>query len=231
MAEPSKTSRPKGAIAQAAPRIAPRRKTADRRLRTLERLNNGLSVAHIARVDQLTAPRARQIIAEMLAGRETDPPAGFELTGELDRYHGFAPAQIPGAPDLAGGPRSRQNRARREVEGKFCPSQAFEIPRNAEGISGSETTHRLAAPKSRSVAPNPARGEAEGKCSASQDREVARKWRRNGLKRLNPRPEMVSPRRPRTYNIWYPGAQLMGGSLGVTREIFCIRGAKLRALL
>ena len=35
------------------------------------------TVAHIARVEQLMAPRAPQIIAEMLASRETDPPAGF----------------------------------------------------------------------------------------------------------------------------------------------------------
>ena len=37
---------------------------------------------------------------------------------------------------------------------------------------------------------------------------VARKWRRNGLKRLNPRREMVWARKPRTYKIWYPGARL-----------------------
>src|ERR1700722_855103 len=37
---------------------------------------------------------------------------------------------------------------------------------------------------------------------------VARKWRRNGLKRLNPRPEMVWARKPRTYKIWYIGARL-----------------------
>ena len=34
---------------------------------------------------------------------------------------------------------------------------------------------------------------------------VAGKWRRNGLKRLNPGPEMVWPRKPRTHNIWYGG--------------------------
>src|SRR5271156_348001 len=37
---------------------------------------------------------------------------------------------------------------------------------------------------------------------------VAGKWCRNGLKRLNPRPEMVWARKPRTHNIWYPGARL-----------------------
>ena len=37
---------------------------------------------------------------------------------------------------------------------------------------------------------------------------VARKWRRNGLKRLNPRPGMVWSRKPRSHNIWYTGARL-----------------------
>jgi hypothetical protein len=123
MAEPPKTPRPRGA----ATRIAPRRNTADRRLRILERLTTGLSVAHIAPVEQLTARRAPQIIAHMLAGRETDPPAGFELTSELARYHGFALAQIPGAPEAAApphltspeprsiSPKSSPPRSRREI--------------------------------------------------------------------------------------------------------------------
>jgi len=78
MAEPSKTSRLRAPpAAEAAPRIAPRRKTADQRPRIQERLTMGLTVAHVARVEQLTVRRVRQIIAEMLASRETDPPAGF----------------------------------------------------------------------------------------------------------------------------------------------------------
>ena len=36
--------------------------------------------------------------------------------------------------------------------------------------------------------------------------ESHRKWRRNGLKRLNPRLEMVWARKPRTHKIWYTGA-------------------------
>ena len=78
MAEPFTTSRLREApAAEAAARIASRRKTADQRLRILERLTMGLSVAHRARAEQLTARRAPQIIAEMLARRETDPSAGF----------------------------------------------------------------------------------------------------------------------------------------------------------
>src|SRR5271156_2691260 len=37
---------------------------------------------------------------------------------------------------------------------------------------------------------------------------VAREWRRNGLKRLNPRPKMVWAWKPRTHNIGCPGARL-----------------------
>jgi hypothetical protein len=63
--------------AEPAARVAPRRKTADQRLRILERLTTGLSVAHIARVEKLTVRRVQQIIAAMLESREIDPPAGF----------------------------------------------------------------------------------------------------------------------------------------------------------
>jgi hypothetical protein len=38
----------------------------------------------------------------------------------------------------------------------------------------------------------------------------------NALKRLNPGSEMVWARTPRTYNIWYTGARLIGGRSGVT---------------
>ena len=124
MAEPFTTSRLREAPpAEAAACIASRRKTADQRLRILERLTMGLSVAHRARVEELTARRAPQIIAEMLARRETDPPAGFaqfeiarlskamivammqgnlqavdrsvRLTSAIDGYHRFSRVQIP----------------------------------------------------------------------------------------------------------------------------------------
>jgi len=78
MAEPFTTSRPREApAAEAAARLASRRKTAGQRLRILERLTMGLSVAHRAQAEPLTARWAPQLIAEMLARRETDPPAGF----------------------------------------------------------------------------------------------------------------------------------------------------------
>ena len=42
---------------------------------------------------------------------------------------------------------------------------------------------------------------------ARRQNGVARKWRRNGLKRLNPRPELVWSRKPRTHKMWYAGAR------------------------
>src|SRR5271170_383363 len=173
MAEPSTTSRRQGTPAgEAAARIAPRRKTADQRLRIQERLTMGLTVAHIARVEQLTARRVRQIIAEMLARREADPAAGFvqlqiarlseamivarmmmmegklqavdrmiKLTGELDRYHGFPQARIPGAleatPPRRLAARLTAKRSRREMA-----SQLLEKIESAPGNGiGSEVSN------------------------------------------------------------------------------------------
>lgn len=79
MAKPAKTSpnaEPPPA-AEKAGRSAARRATAERKLRILERLTMGASVANIARVEKITIRRVRQIIADMLAKREADPPAGF----------------------------------------------------------------------------------------------------------------------------------------------------------
>src|ERR1700692_2782122 len=54
MSEPSTPPRLREPpAAEAAARVAPRRKTADQRLRIQERLTMGLTVAHIARVEQL----------------------------------------------------------------------------------------------------------------------------------------------------------------------------------
>jgi hypothetical protein len=54
----------------------PRRTTAERRLRILERLTAGVSVAQIALAEDLTPRRVRQLVAEMLAERAVDPPRG-----------------------------------------------------------------------------------------------------------------------------------------------------------
>jgi hypothetical protein len=54
-----------------------RRAPAERRLRILERLTAGVSVVEIARTEDLTIRRVRQLIAEALASREVDPAAGL----------------------------------------------------------------------------------------------------------------------------------------------------------
>jgi hypothetical protein len=58
-------------------RSAMRRTTAERKVRIFERLTAGVSIAQISSVENLTTRRVRQIIAETLAEREVDPPAGF----------------------------------------------------------------------------------------------------------------------------------------------------------
>src|SRR5271155_2000589 len=79
MSKPAQKSPSQEATAPPEParRVAMRRATADRRLRILERLTTGLTVAHIAREEGLSVQRIRRIIAEMLESREMDPPAGF----------------------------------------------------------------------------------------------------------------------------------------------------------
>ena len=80
MDKPSKKSRrveKSPPALELAPRLAPRRASAEWRMRILERLTCGLTVAHIARLENLTVHRVRQIIAGMLEERELDPPAGF----------------------------------------------------------------------------------------------------------------------------------------------------------
>ncbi|HEY3719397.1 MAG TPA: hypothetical protein VGL41_04575 [Roseiarcus sp.] len=169
MAKPSKKSRRNKASPPAvelAPRLAPRRTSAERRLRILERLTSGLTVAHIARIENLTVHRIRQIIAGMLEKRELDPPAGFvqlqiarlseamivartmmmegdlqamdrmiKLTGELDRYHGFASSRFPApaeaaSPRLAAAPPPAMLSAPDGGQGKFSSSQDTENARN-----------------------------------------------------------------------------------------------------
>ena len=159
----AKSRRNKGSppAVELAPRLAPRRTSAGRRLRILERLTCGLTVAHIANIENLTVHRVRQIIAGMLEKRELDPPVGFvqlqiarlseamivartmmmegdlqamdrmlELTGELDRYHGFASSRLPAlaeaAPRLATSPPRAMLSAPDGGQGKFSSSQGLE---------------------------------------------------------------------------------------------------------
>ncbi len=59
---------------------------------------------------------------------------------------------------------------------------------------------------------------------------VARKWRRNGLKRLNPRPEMLRPRKPGAPKIWRPerGDRLVVGPSQPAAQRLSLGVAKLQ---
>jgi len=52
------------------------------------------------------------------------------------------------------------------------------------------------------------RGASVAGIRGAREPDGARKGRRNDLKRLDPRPEMVWSRKPRSHNIWYTGARL-----------------------
>ena len=75
MPKPRQPSRP----AEPPPprRTAMRWATAERKLRILERLTSGASIAHVAHAENLTTRRAPQFTAEILPTRDVDPPAGF----------------------------------------------------------------------------------------------------------------------------------------------------------
>ncbi len=152
MAKSSRSLRQDAPPPEPARRVAPRRATADRRLRILERLTTGLTVARIGREEGLSVQRIRRIIAEMLESREIDPPAGFvhiarlseamivartmmmegilhaldrliKLTGELDPYHGFGKSPVSLPPE--GSQPRRLGGSRRELAGpNSTPSEA-----------------------------------------------------------------------------------------------------------
>ena len=225
MAEPFTTSRLREApAAEAAARIASRRKTADQRLRILERLTMGLSVAHRARAEPLTARRAPQIIAEMLALRETDPPAGFaqfeigrlskamivarttmmqgnlraldrsvRLTSALDRYHGFAQAQIPAPPEPPPPRRLGARQTAKRTRPEMAPQRLEKIesgPGNgmvSEASNPQDVVHGRAADRARVRSTSRENDEAaiqQGKFSASQALEIAQN--REGISKSAP---------------------------------------------
>jgi hypothetical protein len=164
MAKPSKKSRPAEAPAvEPAPRVAPRRKTADQRLRILERLTTGLSVAHIARVEKLTVRRVQQIIAAMLESREIDPPAGFVQL----QVHRLSAAMIVSHTMMMEGDLQavdRMIRLARELDRYHGFAQAPRPP---------DPPRRLAAPAPLQLTKSTRAEEADAKFSASQSIEIA----------------------------------------------------------
>ncbi len=60
-----------------AARLAARRDKAGRSLRIIDILASGVSVATLAREEGLSVRRMRELIQQIIARREADPPAGF----------------------------------------------------------------------------------------------------------------------------------------------------------
>jgi hypothetical protein len=160
MAKPSqKTLRPEAPAPKPARRVAPRRATADRRLRILERLTTGLTVAHIAREERLTVTRIRQILAGMLESREIDPPAGF-VQIQIAR---LSEAMIVARTMMMEGDLQAMDRLIR-LTGELDRYHGFgkpPVPLPAEG----SPPQRLAGPRSELTAKNSAPSEAETKVS------------------------------------------------------------------
>jgi hypothetical protein len=73
--------------------------------------------------------------AMMMEGDLRSMDRMLELTGELDRYHGFAPSRLPApgeaaSPRLATSPPRAMLSAPHGAEGKFSSSQSLENTRN-----------------------------------------------------------------------------------------------------
>jgi hypothetical protein len=135
MTEPAETSpHPTASAPEASVRSAPGRNKADQRLRIFD-TPNGLIQLQLARLAEA------MILARtmMRAGDLNAMDRLIKLVGELDRYHGYRPAQIVAGPEG----RSRWRRAStrsvaessREAGGKFSGSEPLEIPQNQIGIS------------------------------------------------------------------------------------------------
>jgi len=170
MAKSSKKSRrkePSEPAVESAPRVTPRRATADRRLRILESLTSGLSVARIARAENLTIRRVRQMIAQMLENREVDPPAGF-VQLQIAR---LGEAMIVAHTMMMEGDLQAMDRMIKltsELD-RYHGFARAAIPAASEAAP----PPRIAAPKPKLLAGYSTPDRAKGKFSASQDIENA----------------------------------------------------------
>ena len=145
-------------------RVATRRAIAERKLRIVERLTSGLSVAHIAHVEQLTIQRVRQIIAEMLEKREVDPPSGY-VQLQIARV---GEAMVVAHTMMLQGDLQALDRLIK-LNGELDRYHGFgrdQLPAPAESAPP-----RLAAPPQRLLAASLAADGSEGKFSASQSLE------------------------------------------------------------
>ena len=162
MPKPPQKSRPAGPPPAPAParRSAARRATAERKLRILERLTAGVSVGHIANAENITIRRVRQIIAEMLAKREVDPPAGF-VQLQIGR---LSDAMMVAHTRMMEGDLKAMDRLIRLV-GELDRYHGFGGAQLAAAPQAAPPPPQLAPPARELLAPKPAPAEAEEEIS------------------------------------------------------------------
>jgi hypothetical protein len=165
-------------------RRAKRQAKASQERRIIASLNRGVPVAVIAEWEDVGEKRMRALVRDILARRTPEPRAQF-LESQVNRLEEALHASF--------GAMSRSNLQAVDPVSRSCASSiAITVsPRP----SGGATPMRPKRPRKSPHGSDPHRPSG-----------VARKWRRKGLKRLNPRPEMVWPQKRRTHKIWYNGA-------------------------
>src|SRR5580658_877503 len=85
------------------------------------------------------------------------------------------------------------------IPDRLCPDRELAGLTGAPSALSEETAEPIVDLLNRGVSV----GGIAARDGVAAKRGVARKWRRNGLKRLNPRPEMVWSPKPRTHKMWY----------------------------
>jgi hypothetical protein len=131
-------------------------------------LNRGVSVAVIAEWEDVTEKRMRALVRDILARRMPEPPAQF-LAMQV----------------------SRLNEALLVSFGAMSGSNLQAVDRVVKIVRELDRYHGFVAAERWGL---PVASEAPKKYRHGLRRTLsgfARKWRRKGLKRLNPRPEMV----------------------------------------
>ena len=164
-------------------RRAARQAKASREQRIIESLNRGVSVAAIAEREDVGENHIRALVRDILARRMPEPRAQF-LESQVNRLEEALHASF--------GAMSRSNLQ--------AVDRVIKIVREFDRYHGFAAAERRSHPDA-SEAP-----EEIAPWLGPTSPKRARKWRRKGLKRLNPRPEMVWPQKRRTHKIWYNGA-------------------------
>ena len=165
-------------------RHAKRQAKASRERRIIASLNRGVPVAVIAEWEDVGEKRMRTLVRDILARRMPEPPVQF-LAMQVSRLNEALLASF----DAMSGSNLQ------------AVDRVVKIVRALDRYHGFVAAERWGLPVA-SEAPE----EIPHGSRRASPRGFARKWRRKGLKRSNPRPEMVVPRKRRTPKIWLQSA-------------------------